>query len=107
MLSGMSGSVSINLGNLANAAQSSNIVVPVEAVFNPDNTPRNQPHVWVVQEKDGKLFVELRQVTTGQLTADGIQILSGLANGERIVAAGTRELRPHQQVRAWVRERGL
>lgn len=107
MLSGMSGSVKINLGNLPGTAQTSNVIVPVEAVFNPDNTARNQPHVWVIKEHDGKLFVESRQVETGQLTANGIQIVSGLADGERIVAAGTRELRPNQEVRAWVRERGL
>ncbi|WP_431225184.1 efflux RND transporter periplasmic adaptor subunit [Serratia sp. L9] len=107
MLSGMSGTVKINLGNLAGAAQTANVIVPVEAVFNPDNTARNQPHVWVIKDRDGKLFVESRQVETGQLTANGIQIVSGLADGERIVAAGTRELRPNQEVRAWVRERGL
>ncbi|GKX51789.1 efflux RND transporter periplasmic adaptor subunit [Budvicia aquatica] len=107
LLSGMSGSVRINLGNLSGAAQTANIVIPVEAVFNPDNTQRNQPYVWVVKQRDGKLFVELRKVETGQLTANGIQILSGLNDGERIVAAGTRELRPDQEVRAWVRERGL
>ncbi|MEX2944342.1 efflux RND transporter periplasmic adaptor subunit [Serratia fonticola] len=107
LLSGMSGSVKINLGNLAGATQTTSVIVPVEAVFNPDNSPRNQPHVWVIKERDGKLFVESRQVETGQLTANGIQIVSGLADGERIVAAGTRELRPNQEVRAWVRERGL
>ncbi|MGL5388300.1 MAG: efflux RND transporter periplasmic adaptor subunit [Enterobacterales bacterium] len=107
LLSGMSGSVKINLGNLAGADQTSSVIVPVEAVFNPDNSPRNQPHVWVIKERDGKLFVESRQVETGQLTANGIQIVSGLSDGERIVAAGTRELRPDQEVRAWVRERGL
>jgi len=107
LLSGMSGSVKINLGNLATATQDSNVIVPVEAVFDPDNSPRNQPHVWVVKEKDGKLFVESRRVETGQLTANGIQIVSGLADGEQIVATGTRELRPNQEVRAWVRERGL
>lgn len=107
LLSGMSGSVKINLGNLANAAQTTNIIVPVEAVFNPDDTARNQPHVWVVKQQDGKMFVGSRQVETGQLTAEGIQIISGLTEGEKIVAAGTRELHQNQQVRAWVRERGL
>lgn len=107
MLSGMSGSVRINLGNIAGTTQTTNIVVPVEAVFNPDNTPRNQPHVWVVIESNGKLFVQSRQVETGQLTANGIQILAGLTDGERIVAVGTRELSQNQEVRAWVRERGL
>ncbi|PVZ82448.1 efflux RND transporter periplasmic adaptor subunit [Serratia sp. S1B] len=106
-LSGMSGSVRINLGNLPGVAQASSVIVPVEAVFNPDNSAKNQPHVWVIKEHDGKLSVESRQVQTGQLTANGIQIVSGLADGERIVATGTRELSENQQVRAWVRERGL
>ncbi|MFN3071898.1 efflux RND transporter periplasmic adaptor subunit [Serratia sp. J2] len=103
LLSGMSGSVKINLGNLTNAVQTSNIVVPAEAVFDPDN----QPHVWVVKDEGGKLFVEPRQVETGQLTSNGIQIVSGLVDGERIVAAGPRELHANEEVRAWVRERGL
>lgn len=107
LLSGMSGSVKINLGNLANVTQASNIVVPAEAVFDRGNTPYNQSHVWVVKDKGGILFVEPRRVKIGQLTANGIQIVSGLADGERIVAAHTRELRPNQEVRAWVRERGL
>lgn len=106
-LSGMSGSVTAHLGKLNGEARAANIIVPVEAVFNPDNTARDQPHVWVIKEREEKLFVESRQVETGQLTANGIQIVSGLADGERIVAAGTRELRPDQEVRAWVRERGL
>lgn len=108
MVSGMSGSVQINIGNLsANAGQQSLIIVPVEAVFNPDTSQLNKAHVWVIKESDGKLHVEDREVQVGQLTATGIQITSGLKDGDRIVAAGTGELRPQQVVRVWTRERGL
>lgn len=107
LLSGMSGRVKINLGNLAGGQRSASYTVPVEAVFNPDTNTEHQPHVWVVKDESGKLFVESRPVQLGQLTADGIQVVSGLSEGEWIVAAGTRELRQGQEVRAWVRERGL
>lgn len=107
LLSGMSGRVKINLGNLPGSVAAMAVVVPVEAVFNPDTSAEHKPHVWVVNERDGKLFVTSRQVELGQLTAKGIQVVSGLSQGERIVAAGTRELAPDQEVRAWVRERGL
>jgi hypothetical protein len=45
---GVSGTVTINLTNLPAGAGAQALVVPVEAVFNPDNSPRNEPHVWVV-----------------------------------------------------------
>ncbi|MGL4625373.1 MAG: efflux RND transporter periplasmic adaptor subunit, partial [Plesiomonas shigelloides] len=40
-------------------------------------------------------------------TSEGVQVLSGLSDGERIVATGANELKENQQVRIWVRERGL
>lgn len=107
LLSGMSGRVKINLGNLSGNASQPNVTVPVEAVFNPDDKTGQQPQVWVVIQHEGKLVVESRQVQLGQLTADGIQVVSGLSEGEMIVAAGTGELHQGQEVRAWVRERGL
>lgn len=106
MLSGMSGSVKINFDNLT-GIQPQSIVVPVEAVFNPDNTQRNQARVWVIKDENNQLHVEERKVQAGQLTANGIEIREGLASGERIVAAGTGELNDKQTVRPWVRERGL
>jgi len=43
----------------------------------------------------------------GRLTAQGIEIISGLKPGDRIVAAGVGELREGEAVRIWQRERGL
>jgi RND family efflux transporter MFP subunit len=106
LLSGISGRVRINSGNLSGTDHPT-IVVPVEAVFNPDSTQLNDARVWVIKNEDGQMHVEERKVQVGQLTENGIQVTSGLADGEHIVAAGTGELRPNQVVRAWVRERGL
>jgi multidrug efflux pump subunit AcrA (membrane-fusion protein) len=82
-------------------------MVPVEAVFSPDSEDSEHRQVWVVAEQDGALQVVARAVTVGQLTRDGIEVLTGLQAGERIVAAGGAELSDGQVVRPWVRERGL
>lgn len=104
---GVSGSVRVNLANLPTGASGPVLVVPPEAVFNPDNSPRNEPHVWVVQGEGDTLHLEDRKVSVGQVTAEGVAILEGLRAGERVVAAGVGELHAQQPVRIWTRERGL
>ncbi len=107
VVGGVSGTVTINLANLPAGAGQNALVVPVEAVFNPDNSPRNEPHVWVVQGDGDKLQLEDRKVSVGQVTAQGVIVTEGLKAGERVVAAGVGELHAKQPVRIWTRERGL
>lgn len=107
VVGGVSGTVTINLANLPAAAGQNALVVPVEAVFNPNNSPRNEPHVWVVQGDGDKLQLEDRKVSVGQVTAQGVIVTEGLKAGERVVAAGVGELHAKQPVRIWTRERGL
>ena len=107
VVGGVSGTVAINLANLPAGAGQNALVVPVEAVFNPDNSPRNEPHVWVVQGDGDKLQLEDRKVSVGQVTAQGVIVTEGLKPGERVVAAGVGELHSKQPVRIWTRERGL
>lgn len=104
---GVSGTVTVNLANLPASAGQNALVVPVEAVFNPDNSPRNEPHVWVVKGDGDQLHLEDRKVSVGPVTAQGVIITEGLKAGDRVVAAGVGELHPQQQVRIWTRERGL
>lgn len=104
---GVSGTVTINLANLPAGVGSQTLVVPVEAVFNPDNSPRNEPHVWVVIGEGDTLHLEDRKVSVGQVSNEGIIITRGLTAGERVVAAGVGELHAKQPVRIWTRERGL
>jgi len=104
---GVSGSVRVNLANLAAGARRPMLVIPSGAVFNPDNSPRNEPHVWVVKSEGESLYLEDRKVTVGQVTAEGVAIPEGLSAGERVVAAGVGELHAQQSVRVWTRERGL
>jgi len=49
--------------------------------------------VFVVQEHDGTLTVEYRQVQTGKVRDGRIEIRSGLQAGERVVSAGQLKLR--------------
>jgi len=107
VVGGVSGTVTINLANLPAGAGQNALVVPVEAVFNPNNSPRNEPHVWVVQGDGDKLQLEDRKVSVGQVTAQGVIVTEGLKAGERVVAAGVGELHAKQPVRIWTRERGL
>ncbi|TCD14728.1 efflux RND transporter periplasmic adaptor subunit [Lelliottia amnigena] len=107
VVGGVSGTVTINLANLPAGAGQNALVVPVEAVFNPDNSPRNEPHVWVVQGDGDKLQLEDRKVSVGQVTTQGVIVTEGLKAGERVVAAGVGELHAKQPVRIWTRERGL
>lgn len=53
--------------------------------------------VWVVDPKTSR--VHKRPVKVGQYREDGATILSGLAAGEIVVAAGVHKLRPDQPVR--------
>lgn len=107
VVGGVSGTVTVNLANLPASVGQNSLVVPVESVFNPDNSPRNEPHVWVVNGDGDQLQLEDRKVVVGQVTAQGIIITGGLKAGDRVVAAGVGELHAGQQVRIWTRERGL
>jgi hypothetical protein len=68
---GVSGTVTVNLANLPASAGDKAVVVPVEAVFNPDNRQRNEPHVWVVKGEGEQLQLEDRKVGVGQVTSSG------------------------------------
>ena len=54
--------------------------------------------VFLIQEQEGQLRVQRRQVTTGQAREGRVEILEGLAAGERVVVAGQVKLRNGQAV---------
>lgn len=49
--------------------------------------------VWVVAEKDGQPVAERRTVKTGETRGDQVQILDGVAEGERVIVVGHHKLR--------------
>lgn len=49
-------------------------------------------------ERNGVARIERRNVTVGDISSFGIQVLSGLSEGERVVTAGISQLSPGQRV---------
>ncbi len=106
VLSGMTANVIADLSQLTHQPDAA-LLVPATAVFAANDVALqdNQRFVWVYLPDSQQ--VERRAVTTGELTAEGIQIRSGLSVGEQVVTAGTQQLQQGQKVRPWQRERGL
>ena len=108
LLPGMSASVQVDFAKISLIDElAMRVLVPVEAVFSPDSADASVRQVWVIEEQGNELQVTARDVTVGQLTHNGIEVLTGLTTGDRIVAAGGGELTEGQPVRIWERERGL
>lgn len=106
VMSGMTANVLADLSQFTRIEQHS-LKVPATAVFAATNQAIDDAKrsVWVFDEISST--VKLRAVTIGKLTGQGVEILSGLNDGEQIVTAGVQQLREGQQVRPWLRERGL
>tara|TARA_R110002126_G_scaffold150368_14_gene296644 strand:- start:1351 stop:2439 length:1089 start_codon:yes stop_codon:yes gene_type:complete len=106
VLSGMTANVIAEVSKI-NAAYVDALFIPASAIFMPGdvNLDAQQSFVWVYDEPSGT--VQRRQITVSSLTSAGAAVLSGLSAGEQIVTAGVHQLTEGQQVRPWVRERGL
>ena len=78
----------------------------VEAIFE-TTTAGNSPEqkVWVYDASNQRAV--MRKVEVGSLQGDRIVIISGLKEGEQVIAAGVHSLTSDTKVRPWVRERGL
>lgn len=76
-----------------------------------DNTTFFVPSTAVVQEDDGTFYawvvdmdtmtVNKRGVKVGNKTEEQIQVVAGLNSGDRIVAAGSRQLKEGMKIRLW------
>ncbi|MAA95507.1 MULTISPECIES: efflux RND transporter periplasmic adaptor subunit [unclassified Arsukibacterium] len=106
VLSGMTANVIAEVSKI-NAAYVDALFIPASAIFMPDDTALSSQHsfVWIYNPAQG--MVKRRQVTVSSLTSAGAAITAGLSAGEQIVSAGVQHLSEGQQVRPWVRERGL
>lgn len=72
------------------------IIVPPVAV----GEDRSGRFVFVVEPADSGLgIVHRRSVTVGELTGDGLEILSGLSDGDRVVTAGVSRIQDGLRVR--------
>ena len=70
-------------------------MIPLSAVI---QDPNGSFVFLVNPEAGGEAVVSRRPVTVGELTEDGIEILSGLQSGDRVVTAGVSVIRDGQRV---------
>jgi RND family efflux transporter MFP subunit len=79
----------------SDSAEAAAIEIPVAATFSPSGSDKT--FVWVIDKQT--MRVNQKEVSTGELTAHGIRIVSGLAPGALIATAGVNYLHEGQQVR--------
>lgn len=105
VLPGMSASVYADLNQIL-ALHHSEVVVPSAAVFQSSDQAEGSrlAQVWRLDENNR---LQAQAVSLGKLTGNGIQILSGLKPGDRVLAAGVYQAQAGMTVRPWTQERGL
>lgn len=71
------------------------LMVPFVAV----GEDSNGRFVFVLEEKEGKLYVNRKSITTGDLYPEGFEVISGLEVGQKIATAGLQTLLNGQEVK--------
>jgi RND family efflux transporter MFP subunit len=82
----------------ASRASSPRLVVPLGAIVHAPSDPEGFA-VFKIRERGGKVFVEAQQIQVGNTYGNSIEVTSGAAAGDRIVAVGGSLLRDGQEVR--------
>ncbi|MFT4764013.1 MAG: RND family efflux transporter MFP subunit [Oleispira sp.] len=105
LLPGMSASVHVDLNQVL-SQKSTVVTIPAQAVFQGQHQQEgsSDAQVWIV---NGDMTLSPRKVTVGKLTPTGIEVLTGLQAGEKLVAVGVHQAHEGMKVRPWVQERGL
>ncbi|VAW63815.1 Probable Co/Zn/Cd efflux system membrane fusion protein [hydrothermal vent metagenome] len=105
-LPGMSVNVHLDFSNLVKNTDSK-LIVPVEAIFSPEDTDlKAKIHkVWKVD--NDTMQAKATQVQIGAMSSQGIEIISGLQVGDKIISAGVNFIKENQKVKPWVKESGL
>lgn len=106
VLPGMSANIRIDLSKVLKNKKK-HFLIPVSAIFSSNTTPinANLSFVWLVNPKTFTVTQQL--VATGQITKQGVEVLSGIKAGDKIVSAGVHYLSEGMQIKAWNREKGL
>lgn len=105
-LPGMSANVHLDFSKLVDTSNAQ-LVVPVEAVFSPENENVKSKvyKVWKVDKET--MQATGTQVSIGQINQQNIEIKSGLNSGDQIITAGVNFIKEGQKVKPWVKESGL
>ncbi|GAA4272448.1 efflux RND transporter periplasmic adaptor subunit [Aquimarina gracilis] len=91
--SGMAANVTFDFGNGKSSTET--IVIPAHAV----GEDSNGRFVFLIEEEGDFIKVKKQQVSIGNLTTEGFEIIKGLSAGQKIATAGLQTLLDGQEVR--------
>jgi multidrug efflux system membrane fusion protein len=91
---GMIGSLSL----AATPQTRTRLVIPLSAVVRAPGNPKGFG-VFRIEEKDGKTYASAQPIQIGETFGNAIEVTSGIAKGDRIVALGGELLQNEQQIR--------
>lgn len=95
---GMSSKIGFDFGQNSDAR----LVIPISAL---DQNPAGEKYVYTVKEiKDGVGRVIKSVVTIGEITSEGVEILSGIKSGDYIITSGVTQITEGQEVSVSSRE---
>jgi len=105
-LPGMSANVHMDFSDLVKKT-GSKLIIPVEAVFSPEGTDLKTKTYKVWKVDNDTMQAKGTQVQIGAINSQGIEIISGLQTGDKIITAGVNFIKENQKVKLWVKESGL
>ena len=106
LLPGMAATVTVDFAVISTAStKDASVMIPARAVVFPDHTNGQNPRVWRFAPESQT--VHSVEVAVGTISDAGVAVLSGLQAGDQIVSAGHQQLAENQQVKPWIKERGL
>jgi len=106
LLPGMAATVTVDFAIISTAsAEDASVTIPTTTIVFPDSTNGQGARVWRFDPESQT--VHSVEVGLGTVSDAGVGVLSGLQAGDQIVAAGHQHLAENQQVKPWIKERGL
>ena len=106
LLPGMAATVAVDFSVISTAnAEDSGVMIPATTLVFPDGANGQGARVWRFDPESQT--VHSLEVAVGTISDTGVAVLSGLQAGDQIVSAGHQQLAENQQVKPWIKERGL
>ncbi|WP_320046729.1 efflux RND transporter periplasmic adaptor subunit [uncultured Ilyobacter sp.] len=95
---GMSSKISFDL----NQESDDRMIIPISAL---DQNPAGEKYVYSVEKiKDGVGSVAKSVVTIGEITSEGVEVLSGIKSGDYIITSGVTQITEGQEVSVSLKE---
>jgi len=106
VLPGMSANIRIDLSKILRF-NVQKFILPISSVFSPEDQPLNSHKKFVWKVNPDTMKVRRVEVEVGEIKSTGIQIISGVEAGDKVISAGSHFLTEGMEIRPWDREKGL